>query len=142
MRHSYPCVLAPEKDGGFAVSFPDVPEALTCGDDRSEAIAMAEDALAGALAGYVQEQWDIPRPGPVPEDQDVVAVPPVAAAKVALYSAMREQGITKDDFAKRLGLSETAVRRLFNPDHRSHIGQLQKALRAVGRTLVVEDRAA
>ena len=72
----------------------------------------------------------------------IVAVPPVAAAKVALYLAMREQGITRGDLARRLGLSETAVRRLVNPDHRSHIGQLQKALRAVGRTLVVEDRAA
>ena len=142
MRYSYPCVLTPEKDGGFSVSFPDVPEALTCGDDRSEAIAMAEDALAGALAGYVQEQWDIPRPGPVSDGQDVVAVPAVVAAKVALYLAMREQGITRGDLARCLGLSETAVRRLVNPDHRSHIGQLQKALRAVGRTLVIEDRAA
>ena len=142
MRHSYPCVLRPEEDGGFSVSFPDVPEALTCGDDRAEALAMAEDALAGALAGYVQEQWDIPRPGPVSDDQVVVAVPPIVAAKVALYSAMREQGITRSELARRLGLSETAVRRLVNPDHRSHMAQLQKALRAVGRTLVVEDRAA
>ncbi len=142
MRYSYPCVLSPEEDGGFSVSFPDVPEAITCGDDRSDAIAMAEDALAGALAGYVQEQWDIPHPGPVSEGQDVVAVPPIAAAKVALYLAMREQGISKGDLGTRLGLSETSIDRLVNPDHRSHISQLQEALRAVGRTLVIEDRAA
>ena len=46
MRYVYPCVLTPEEGGdGFSVSFPDVPEALTCGDDRAEALAMAEDAL-------------------------------------------------------------------------------------------------
>ena len=37
----------------------------------------------------------MPHPGPVSEGQDVVAVPPIVAAKVALYLAMREQGISK-----------------------------------------------
>ena len=52
MRYVYPCVLMPEEGGGFFVSFPDVPGANTCGDDRSEALEMAEDALALALAGH------------------------------------------------------------------------------------------
>ena len=38
MRYAYPCVLTPEKNGGYSVSFPNVPEALTCGDDRDEAL--------------------------------------------------------------------------------------------------------
>ncbi len=142
MQYSYPCVLNPEEGGGFWVSFPDVPGALTSGKDRAEAIAMAEDALGVALAGYVRERWDIPIPSPVAEGQVLVAVPPIVAAKLALYSAMRAQGITKVALAARLGLSESVVRRLLNPDHRSHIGQVEKALRAVGRSLVVEDRAA
>ena len=46
MRYAYPCVLTPEEDGdGFSISFPDVPEALTCGDDRAEALAMAEGRI-------------------------------------------------------------------------------------------------
>ena len=47
MRYAYPCTLTPENGSGFTVSFPDVPEALTSGDDRREALEMAEDALAG-----------------------------------------------------------------------------------------------
>ena len=43
MRYVYPCELTPEKNGGYSVSFPNVPEALTCGDDRDEALAMAEE---------------------------------------------------------------------------------------------------
>ena len=31
MQYVYPCNFAPEEEGGFDVSFPDVPEALTCG---------------------------------------------------------------------------------------------------------------
>ncbi len=65
-------------------------------------------------------------------------MPAGVAAKLALYSAMRAQRITKVELAGRLGVSESAVRKLTNPDHRSHVSQVQKALRAVGRRLKVE----
>lgn len=139
MRYAYPCVLTPEEEGGYSVSFPNVPEALTCGDDRDEALAMAEDALAVALGAYVQCREDIPAPAPPESGQEVVAVPLVVAAKLALYSAMREQGLSKVGLARLMGLSEGAVRKLVNPGHRSHIRQVEKALRKVGRRLVVED---
>lgn len=142
MRYAYPCVLVPEEEGGFSVSFPDVPEALTGGSDRTEALAMAEDALATALAGYVQERWEIPTPSTATNGQEVIAVPPVVAAKLALYRCMRKQGITKVALAKHLGVSEAAVRKLLNLDHRSHINLVERALRIVGRYLVVEDRVA
>ena len=142
MFYVYPCVLAPEEEGGFYVTFPDVPGALTGGKDRVEALTMAEDALTTALAGYVEERWDIPVPSAVVDGQDLIAVPSIVAAKLALYTAMRRQGISKTALAKRLGLSESAVRKLTDPDHRSHISSVEAALRAVGRSLVVGDRAA
>lgn len=142
MRYAYPCMLAPEEDGGFSVSFPDVPEALTCGDDRVEALAMAEDALAVALGAYVRAREDIPQPGAQRRGQIMVAVPLVVAGKLALYTAMREQELSKVGLAARMGVSEGAIRKLMNPGHRSHIRQVEKALRQVGRQLVVEDRAA
>ena len=142
MFYVYPCVLKPEEGGGFYVYFPDVPGALTGGKDRDKALAMAVDALTAALTGYVQENWDIPVPSAVVDGQELIAVSPVVAAKLALYTAMRRQGITKTALAKRLGLSESAVRKLVDPDHRSHISSVEAALRAVGRSLVVGDRAA
>ena len=142
MRYAYPCTLVPEDGGGFFVSFPDVPEALTGGADCLEALRMAEDALAVALAGYVHAGWDIPEPSAVAEKQRLVPLPPVVAAKLALYSAMRAQGVTKVALGEKLGVSESAVRKLLNPGHRSHIGQVKNALRVLGRCLVVEDKAA
>ena len=142
MLYAYPCVLTPEESGGFCSSFPDVPEALTCGHDRAESLTMAEDALAAALGAYVQCREDIPVPSAAAEGQPLVAVRPIVAAKLALYSAMRRQSITKVALAARLGVSEGSVRKILNPDHRSHISQVEKALQAVGRRLVVEDRAA
>ena len=138
MIYAYPCQLTFDEDGSLVVTFPDVPEAITGGRDRSEALALAEDALATALAGYVYEKWDIPLPSEAGVGQVSVPVPTVVAAKLALYSAMRAQRITKVELANRLGVSESAVRKLTNPDHRSHIGQVQKALRAVGRSMKIE----
>ena len=69
-------------------------------------------------------------------------MPTLVAAKLALYSAMRAQRINNGELANRLGISESDAQRLANPDHRSPIDQVQYALRAVGRNLVVEVTAA
>ena len=60
MIYAYPCELTADKDGVLVATFPDVPEAITGGRDRSEAMAMAEDALATALAGYVHQKTGHP----------------------------------------------------------------------------------
>ena len=70
MQYVYPCNFAPEEDGGFDVSFPDVPEALTCGNDRAEALVMAEDALTVALGTYVDNRQSIPVPSVAVAGQD------------------------------------------------------------------------
>ena len=93
---------------------------------------MAEVALAAALARYVHNSWSIPTPSEPVDYQELVPVPTVVAAKLALYTAMKGQGITKVELARTLGVSESAVRKLTNPDHRSHVSQ------AVGRKLNVE----
>ncbi len=138
MIYAYPCRLAPDEDGQVTATFPDVPEAVTGGRDRAEALALAEDALAVALAGYVHAKRDIPDPGEIDQSHVPVSVPAVVAAKLALYSAMRSQRVTKVELASRLGVSESAVRRLTDPDHRSHMSQVQRALRHVGRNASLE----
>ena len=144
MQYAYPCNLIPDREEGegFIVTFPDVPGAITGAQTREESLFLAEDALVAILAVYVQQQREIPRPSPVADGQELVAVPPIAAAKLALYTAMREQGITGDALATRLNLSDSAIRKLLDPDCYSHISQIMKALRNVGRSLVIEDRAA
>ena len=142
MIYAYPCDLASDDDGSLVAAFPDVPEAVTGGSNRPQTLALAEDALATALAGYVHQKREIPEPGRPLPGQPVVPVPTVVAAKLALYTAMRAQRITKVELARRLDISESAVRKLANPDHRSHIGQVHRALRAVGQSLRVEVTAA
>ncbi len=142
MIYAYPCQLTPDEDGGFVVTFRDVPEAITGGNDHAEVLAMAEDALATALAGYVHEEWEIPAPSGIEEGEVSVAVPSVVAAKLALYSAMKAQRVSKADLAHRLGVSEGAVRKMANPDDRSNMDRVQQALRELGHSLKVEVTAA
>ncbi len=142
MRYAYPCTLTLDEEGWLTAIFPDVPEAGTDGKTRDEALALAEDALGVALAGYVHARRDIPAPSPLAKGQYLVPLTPIVAAKLALYSAMRVQSVTKVALGIQLGISEAAVRKLVNPDHRSHIGHVENALKALGRSLVVEDKAA
>lgn len=140
MRLAYPVRLEAE-EGTVLVSFPDIPEALTEGADEPEALSEAVDCLVAALGGYVSGRRDIPRASPA-RGRPVVELPALVAAKVALYQAMREQKVTNVALAKRLELSEGAVRRLVDLDHRSHIEQVATALEELGKRLVVEVRAA
>ena len=149
MRYAYPCIIVQDEEEkrasgreAYTVTFPDVYGANTGGWSWEEALEMAKDCLGVSLGMYVKAREDIPAPSPLAKGQVLISVAPIVAAKLALYAAMREQGITNVALAARLGLQENAVRRLLDPGHRSHITSVEKALEAVGRSLVVEDRAA
>ncbi len=142
MRYIYPIELDPESDGSAVnLSFPDVPGALTFGDDEAEALALAEDCLIAALRGYMKLGKPIPTPS-APCGRPAVALPSLAAAKLALYGAMRDARISNVELARRLGVTENVVRKLLDLDHRSHIGQVEAALAKLGVRLEVVARKA
>ena len=140
-RLAWPVDLQRQEGGAILMSFPDIPEALTEGATETDALAQARDCLIAAIGGYVGERRPIPNPSPA-HGRALVALPALVAAKVALYDAMRAQGVGNTALAARLGLSEGAVRRLINLDHRSHIGQIEAALHALGQRLTVATQAA
>jgi antitoxin HicB len=58
-------------------------------------------------------------------------------------SYLRERSIPNTELAKRLGVSETVVRRMLNPKHDTKPEKIQAALVALGKRIVVtfEDAA-
>lgn len=149
MRYAYPCSIVRDEEEerasgrvAYTVTFPDVYGANTGGWSWEEAVEMAKDCLGVALGMYMKAREDMPVPSPLAEGQVLISVAPVIAAKLALYTAMREQGVTNDALANRLGLQEKAVCRLLDLGYRSPMTSVEKALEAVGRSLVVEDRTA
>jgi antitoxin HicB len=134
----YPAkVKSDQEAGGFTVLFPDLPEAVTQGLDRSDAIEQAADCLAEAIAGRIRRGDGIPPPSVAKTHQTVIPVPPLMAAKAALYLAMREAKMNKSKLAKQLGCDEKDVRRLLDPRHRSRITAIDQALAVLGKKIVV-----
>ena len=141
MRYAYPYELAAQPEGGFTVTFPDLPEAVTQGEDEDEAAAMAEDALVTALSFYTDNAARLPRPSAA-RGRPVAYVPPLVAAKLALHDAMLAAGVSNVALARRLGTDEKTVRRLRDPLHQSRINQIDAALRALGKRMGIVIEAA
>ena len=65
MKYVYPALFESAEEGGFNVSFPDIPGCFTCADSMPEAISMAEDALSMMLASYEDDGTAIPASCPI-----------------------------------------------------------------------------
>lgn len=137
----YPVTLTKDTNGTVLVRFPDVPEAVTFGDSREEALQHAIDALLSAFDAYMKDRRDIPSPSER-KGKFGVQVPALDASKVALYQAMREQRINKSELARRLHWHLPQVDRVLQVRHGSQLEHLEAAFAAVGKCLniVVTDR--
>ncbi len=132
---TYPIVLTTMDNGDVMVEFPDVPEALTYGDNEDFALDWAQDALHVALQSYIEDHEDIPRPSRRREGHPVVEVSPAIGLKLVIYQAMREQGISQMRLANMLHCDARQVRRLLDLDHNSTMNQLLDAFAVFGMTL-------
>jgi antitoxin HicB len=63
-------------------------------------------------------------------------------AKTELYEAMRASGVSRAELARRLGCHLAQVSRLLDLVHASKFEQLERALAAVGRRMIVTSEAA
>ena len=139
----FPVQLEPAAEGGYVVSFPDVPEALTQGDTLPEALRNAVEALETALQFYTDAGSPLPKAGPPRPGQRTVRPGALVCIKLAIHQAMREDGVRKSDLARRLGWHLPQVDRLLDLGHGSRLEQAEAALAALGRALTVQvDRAA
>lgn len=136
MKYRFPVTLTPDVDGGFTVTFPDFPEGITQGESEEECIAEARDCLDEVLASRVSAQESIPQPSRIGK----FSVEPSAqlAAKVALYEAFQESGITRSALARSLEIAETEVRRMLDPHHPTKLPRIEGALYALGKKIRIE----
>lgn len=126
-----------DDNGTLLVTFPDLPEAVTFGEDESDALLRAVDALESVLVSRIDEREDVPMPSPV-ADRPCVILPALTAAKVLLYRAMRDAGLRKADFARQLGWHGPQIDRLLDLDHASRLDQIEAALAVLGKRLTVD----
>jgi len=132
----YPVTLTPD-DGAVLVTFTDVPEAITFGADKDEAMLYAVDALETALSMYVDARKPLPTVSKAKRGQKTVRPSALECAKLGVYKAMTEQGIKKAELARRLGWHMPQVDRLFDLRHASNLDQIEAAAKVLGRHIEV-----
>ncbi|MGJ3704668.1 type II toxin-antitoxin system HicB family antitoxin [Variovorax sp. AFSI2.2] len=125
-----------EKDGdGFMASFPDIPEALTGGATREEALDMARDALVTALEFYFEDKREVPAPRKVPKGKEAIELPASLCAKVLLLNEMIRQKVRPAELARKLNTTAQEVNRLTDLHHVTKVDTVQQALHALGKRL-------
>jgi antitoxin HicB len=134
----FPVILtSDEDDGGFVVTFPDIPEAITQGETREEALKMAQEALETALEFYFEDKRAVPVPSRARRGQDVIALPASLAAKILLLNEMLAQNVRPAELARRLSTTPQVINRLTNLQHTTRIDGIDAALRVLGKRLEI-----
>lgn len=70
----YPAIFHIAEEGGYWVSFPDIPECLTDGDTYEETFSMAIDALDLALSDKIKNHIQLPIPSDISQANDGIVV--------------------------------------------------------------------
>lgn len=139
MRFNYAIKLTPDrKDRGYVATCRDIPEAITQGETIDEALAEAEGALQAAIEGRIEDRLDVPAPSQPKCGERLAATPITTALKAAVYIALRDSGISKSEFARRMHVNEKEARRMLDPKHPTKVPTLERALAALGRRAEIE----
>lgn len=139
--YTYPARLEADEAGRLVVHFRDLPEALTDGADRAEALKEASDCLSEALAGRISRDEPIPMPSAARRGEHAVAPDPTIALKSALHAVLREEGLKVADLARLLGVEYRLAARLASPRYASKMTSLQEALAALGYDIGIDIRS-
>jgi antitoxin HicB len=130
----YPATFTPET-GGFVVTFRDIPEAITQGDNEEDAIAMAKDVLLSSMEVYFDEKRQVPPPSAAQSGERMILLPASVAAKVLLLNEMLSQGVIPSELARRMDTTRQEVNRLIDLHHSTRIDRIEEAMGALGRDL-------
>lgn len=132
----YAAVLQAQAEGGFTVTFPDIAEAITEGDDRDAAIFNAAEVLTLCLVQRMEDSEIIPGATII---KGGVWIEPAASVQAALLvrGAREAQGKSLADLARALHTSWPAAQRLEQAKSNPTLRQLERAAAALGKRLVV-----
>jgi len=142
MTYAYLVCFREDENGTVIAAAADVPGAMTVGTDRAEALDRIQGALIVMLAARMEDREPIPRPSLPAMGQRLLMLPPMVAAKLSIYQEMRARRSTLDQLRRRLGWDPTRVARLLDLRRRTRLEDLEAALEALGKRLVIEVRDA
>ena len=133
MKHfNYPVDLLTEDDG-VTVTFPDIPECITCGDTIDEALFHAKDALETVLFEmYIDEDKCLPLPSESKQGQHIVTLDMQGCLKLHLYATMKQQNVKLAYIAKELNLPWNNAKRMLTRNYNAKMDKYEAAFRVLG----------
>lgn len=109
-RLFYPAVFHAAEEGGFWVTFPDIPECMTQGDNMQEAYEMAVDALGLSLTSREAEKEEIPKASSLDEVDAEDGTLVIVEFDMAEYRRRNSSRAVKKTLSIPEWLNEAAVR--------------------------------
>lgn len=109
-RLFYPAVFHTAEEGGFWVTFPDIPECMTQGDKMQEAYEMAVDALGLSLTSREAEREEIPKASSLDEVDAEDGTLVIVEFDMAEYRRRNSSRAVKKTLSIPEWLNEAAVR--------------------------------
>lgn len=131
----YPAHFEPAEEGGFVITFRDIPEAITQGDDLAEALKEAESSLVDAMDFYFEDGRAVPPPSQAQDGEHLIPLPASLTLKILLLNEMVTQKVGPSELARRLGTSPQVVNRLVDLRHPTKIDTVEEALGCLGKRL-------
>lgn len=113
-RLFYPAVFHKAEEGGFWVTFPDIPECMTQGDDMQDAYEMAADALGLSLTTIENEGEAVPKASSLDEITVEDGVLVIVEFDMAEYRRKNRSRAVKKTLSIPEWLNEAAIRENLN----------------------------
>jgi antitoxin HicB len=138
----YPARMRADKGGGFVVTFRDIPEAITQGENVEDSLRRALEALETAMEFYFDDRREVPMPSAAKRGERLVTLPVSASFKILLLNEMVRQDVRPAELAKRMHTSKQEVNRITTLRHATKADRIADALAVLGKRLAVRVSAA
>jgi len=134
----YPAYIRREKDRRL-VSFPDCPGCDTFAELREDVYTVAHEALETWLEGVLAERDVPPLPGMIEHELErrrdrlmMVTVGPLLSARVQIRNRREEFGVSQQQLADAVGVSQQAIAKIESPDANVRLETLERVAAALG----------
>ena len=113
-RLFYPAIFHKAEEGGFWVTFPDIPECMTQGDNMDQAYEMAVDALGLSLSSMEEMGEKIPEASSLERIQVEDGILVIVEFNMAEYRRKNSSKAVKKTLSIPEWLNEAAIRENIN----------------------------
>lgn len=136
-RFNFPVIFTIEEDGGFVITFPDFPEAISQGETVTDCLMEAKDCLDEALALRIDEKLEVPLPSNHADFKYKVSPSLEMIFKVLMYLSIKESNLSSQELADQLNLDKTSLENMINPRQNIELSLFERIFNFLGKDISI-----